>query len=470
LANSVREWFVDRFALRAIYENFLNRRVPRAPWYSGDGATLLLLVGVQVLTGAMLAFSYSASPDAAYQSVVYITEEQVMGWFLRGLHYWSAGMIMIMLVYHVARQILLGGYKAPREGTWIIGVLLLYCMLLMAYTGYLLRWDERAVYGFRVMLHMIIRVPVIGEPLALVFQGGPDLGPRTLSQLYAVHVLWVPILILGLAAYHVYLVVQRGTITAAERQQPVASANEQKRLYKEESNSSHGGEDFYPVTTFKAGVMGGVVFTIALALTIFLGPGRLYPEANLVEPSMPAEEWWFWWYSGLIALLPPWIAPWFVVLFPLATFAILISLPFLDRGPRRGLRARPLWAILVVLLIVALLALSDYRRRSPFIGWPDPAPPPVPEGLELTPAAERGRLLFAEYGCNSCHAVAGRGRQVGPDFTKLPSPRSHDELRKFILQPPDDAPMPAYRGRLTGDDLRAVVEFCHVAQTFPRRP
>ncbi len=465
----MRTWLVDRFALQPIYDNFLNRRVPRAPWYSGDGATLLLLIGVQVATGAMLALTYSPAADSAYDSIVYITEQQIMGWFLRGLHYWSAGMIMIMLFYHLFRQVLQAGYKAPREGTWIIGVLMFYCVLFMAYSGYLLRWDERAVYGIRVMLHMVSRVPFVGEPLASVIQGGPDLGPRTLTQMYALHVLIVPMLLLALAIYHVYLIVQRGTITRAERQRLVQSAEEQKQLYAEEAHSPQRGEDFFPVTVFKTGVMGGVVLTSAVALTLAVGPANLYPEANLVASSVPAEEWWYWWYSGLIALLPPWAAPWFVVLFPVVCFAFLIALPFIDRSPKRGLKARPFWAIGVVLTVIALLWLSDYRRRSPFMGWPDPQPPPVPEAFEITANAERGRILFAQHGCNSCHAVSGHGRQVGPDFAELRFPRARDELRQYILKPPEGVAMPGYEGRLTTEELGALVEFCHVAQTFSRR-
>lgn len=468
MAARIRDWAVDRFALSPIYEQLLDRRVPRAAWYTGDGAALLLLIGVQFATGAMLAWTYSPAADSAYASITYITEQQILGWFLRGLHYWAAGMIMIMLLYHLCRQVLVAGYKAPREGTWIVGVLLMYCLLLMAYTGYLLRWDERAVYGIRVMLHMVSRVPIVGEPLVLTLQGGDDIGPRTLTQIYATHVLILPLSILGLIGYHLYLIVQRGTITRGERQQPVESAEHQQEIYHDEKESPRRGEDFFPVTMFKTGVMAGVVLTIAVALTLVFGPARLYSEANLVETSQPAEEWWYWWYSGLIALLPPWLAPWFVVLFPILTLAALLALPFVDRGPDRGVRARVVWAGAVVLAVVAILALTDYRRRSPFTAWPNHQPPPIPTGVELTASAERGRLMFAKYGCNTCHPISGHGPSIGPDFARLAVPRSHSEMREYILRPPNGVAMPGYAGRMTEQELREVVEFCHVAQTFPR--
>lgn len=469
MIGKVRDWAVDRFALRPIYDYVLDRRVPQAPWYTGDGAALLAVLGVQVLTGAVLALTYTPAVDAAYDSVVYITEEQPWGWFVRGLHYWSAGAMVVMVFFHLFRQLLFAGYKSPREGTWMIGVLLFVCVLAMAYTGYLLRWDERAVHGVRVMLHMLVRVPWIGEALVLLVQGGPDIGPRTLTRLYAVHVLFVPLTMFLLVGVHMYLVVQQGTITLAERRQSPKSAEEQRQLYRDEAHSSQG-EKFFPTTAFKTGRMAGAVLVVVLVLTVWRGPRQLMPEANLVDTAMPAEEWWFWWYSGLIALLPPSVAPWFVVVFPLLVIAALMALPLLDRTPARGVRKRPVWLAVVILLVIGLFALSDYRRRSDFTGWPDDQPPPVPDGVQLTPSAEQGRLLFAKFGCNSCHPIAGQGRQIGPDFTSLEKPRSQEALRDYILQPPAGVAMPAYAGRLNDDELKYLVDFCHVAQTFPRRP
>jgi ubiquinol-cytochrome c reductase cytochrome b subunit len=469
MATKVREWVVDRFAFQEIYEGLLNRRVPRAHWYSGDGSTLLALLGIQVLTGAVLALTYSPATDSAYESVVYITEEQTLGWFIRGLHYWSAGAMMIVVTFHLLRQLLLAGYKSPREGTWITGVLLFFCVLAMGYTGYLLRWDERAIHGIRVMLHMLVRVPLIGEALVQFIQGGPQIGPRTLTRLYGVHVFIVPLIMFLLVGFHLYLVVVRGTITKAERKQLVHSAEEQKQLYEEEKKSAEGGETFFPYTMLKSGGMATLVIAVTLLLTLIVGPQQLFPEGNLTEPSIPAEEWWFWWLSGLIAILPPAVAPWFMVIFPVAVFVFLMLVPLIDRSPQRGVRKRPFWVAAVILVIIALLALTDYRRRSAFTGWPILEPPPVPAGMELPPDAERGRILFAQYGCNSCHPVAGHGRKVAVDFASLQGQLSRDKIREYILRPPPDVAMPPYEGRLDDDELIALIEFCHVVQTFPLR-
>jgi cytochrome c oxidase subunit II len=293
-----RAWVADRFGLAPVRENFLKRRVPRDPWYFGDGATLLLLLMVQVVTGAVLALSYTPTPDAAYASVEQITDGQPFGRFLRGLHYWSAGLMVIMLFFHLFRQVLVGGYKFPREGTWLIGVGLFFAVLVMAFTGYVLRWDERAVHAVRVVLHMFYQVPVIGEALVYFVQGGPAIDGPTLTRFYGVHVIFIPLVLLALAAYHVYLVVLHGTTSPSERSRAIHSEQEQRTLYEQDSNSTERGECFYPHTAARSGRMAIVVFVLVLVLTLALGPPRLDAQANLVEPSFPVEEWWFAWYSA----------------------------------------------------------------------------------------------------------------------------------------------------------------------------
>jgi len=446
----------------------LDRRIPSTSWYQGDGGTLLLLLGVLVVTGMFMTPAYVPTVDGAYASVQYITHEQLLGWFIRGLHYWSAGLMVVMVVFHLLRQILVGGYKLPREGVWLVGVVLLFAVITMAFIGYVLRWDERAIYALRVAMNMFWRLPVIGDGLVVFIQGGEAIGPRTLPRLYSVHVIFVPVVLVALVGWHVYLVMVRGVVSKAERREPVANLEAHERIYTEAKNSEDDGEVFHPHTTAKTGAMAFVVFLVAVGLTVGLGPRELQPEANLVAPAFPAEEWYFWWYSALIALLPSWAAPWFVVVFPIAVFVVLVALPFIDRGPHRGMRRRPIAVISVIVIVGALLYLTDLRRRSPWTGWPEPEPPTVPASLELSADAERGRQLFAAYGCTSCHALAGRGRQVGTDLARIWPPMSAQELRDYILRPPKGVAMPGYAGKLTDEELEQIVGFVLVVQTVER--
>lgn len=468
MARHWRKWLVKRFGLAPIAEKVLHRRVPKAPWYYGDGATLMMLFGILVITGMAMSLTYEASIDGAYQSVRYITEVQTLGWLVRGIHYWSAGLMVVMIFAHLFRQILVGGYKFPREGTWLVGVVLFFLVLTMAFTGYVLRWDERGVYAAIVVLNMFQHVPLIGGGLVEFVAGGREIGAMTLTRIYAVHVVILPMLLAGLIGLHLYLVIIRGITAPSERGRPIRSVEEQEAIYKEAAASEELGEPFYPHTAFKSGRMAMGVFLLVIVLTLVFGPGVLYPEANLISPSMPAEEWWFWWYSGLIALIPATIAPWVIVLFPIVIFLVLVALPFLDRGPFRGMKKRPLAVVAVLVSVGILLFLTDQRWESPWTGWPSGEPPPVPEFVEISPMAEEGRQLFAAYGCNSCHAVAGVGPRVAVDIADIAERRSREEMRSFIVEPPENIAMPAYGQRLTDEEIERLVDFVHTAQLFRR--
>jgi ubiquinol-cytochrome c reductase cytochrome b subunit len=468
VVSRLRAWVGHRFGLRLLSETVLERRVPKTSWYQGDGATLLLLLTVLVITGMFMTPTYVPTAEGAYASVQTITHEQLLGWFIRGLHYWSAGLMMVMVFVHVLRQILIAGYKFPREGTWIVGVVLLLAVIIMGVIGYILRWDERAIYALRVAMTMFWRIPAIGDALVVFIQGGETIGASTLPRLYAVHVVFVPLLLLGLVGWHVYLVVLHGVTSKAERCEPVPDLETHAQIETAAKESDDDGEDFHPETTARSGIMAFSVFLLALGLTFGLGPPELEGEANLVAPAFPAEEWWWWWYSGLIALLPPSVAPWFVVVFPLLVFVLLLALPLIDRGPDRGIRRRPFAVLTVVLIVGALLVLSDLRRRSPWTGWPEADPPPQPAAVRLSPEAERGRQLFAVHGCTSCHAVAGHGRRVGPDIARITPPMSSAELAQYILAPPEHVAMPSYRDKLNDEELALIVAYVLVAQAFDR--
>lgn len=463
-----QDWAVDRFGLGPIYDKVLARRVARAPWYYGDGATLTLLLGVLVVTGMVMVLTYSPTPDTAYASVKHLTETQALGWFLRALHYWAAGFMVMMVFFHLFRQILVAGYKFPREATWIFGALLFQAVIAMSFTGYLLRWDERSIHAVRVMLHMFHRVPLIGDELVVFVQGGDEPGALLLTRLYAVHVLILPCLIAIMTAYHIYLVMHHGITSRREKEVDVGTVAEQKALYHEQAESVEEGEDFYPETMAKSSVMSLVVFAVVLAFSLLAGPARLYDEANLTDYSFPVEEWWFAWYSALIALLPPSLAPSFVVFFPLLLLLAMLALPFVDRGPKRGMRRRPLAVVFVVLCLIALFGLSALRVKSQWTGWPTGELPPVPEGVILSERAEEGRRFFARYGCSTCHALGGRGRGVAVDFATVTELKSRQYYRDYILNPPDGIAMPSYAGRFRGDELESLLDYVHAAQNFSR--
>jgi mono/diheme cytochrome c family protein len=267
--------------------------------------------------------------------------------------------------------------------------------------------------------------------------------------------------------YHLYLVIQPGTTTIEERKEPIETVEEQRELYEYQAEHPVKGEVFVPAAVIKISPWSIVFLSLAVGLTLAVGPRALLPPANVTSDSTASEEWWFAWYSALVALLPPAIAPTFQWLFPLVLFVVLILVPFLDRSPHRGWQNRPIATTLVVFLVLAVLGLSWLRYRSPWTAWPAAEPPPVPPGIVLAAEAEAGRLLFRQYGCTSCHKVLGFGpSRVGTDLARTRHIYSEAELRHYVLHPPPGVAMPAYAGRIEDSDLARVVAFVLVAQTF----
>src|SRR5918999_3435213 len=275
MVSKVLRWVVDRFGLGPIWDKILDRQVPKDPWYHGDGMALLVLLTVLVVTGVFLALGYTPAIDEAYQSVEHITHQQTLGWFVRGLHYWSGGLMVVMLFLHVCRQILLAGYKAPREGTWLVGVFLLFIVLSTSLLGYVLRWDERGFYGLRVALGAFRSVPLVGEQLVLLAQGGPEISSLTLTRVFALHVVLLPLLLLLLVGYHVYLVILHGTTTVGERKEPIETVEEQRELYQEQAEHPVKGEVFFPTAVIKISPWSIIVLTLAVVLTLTVGPREL---------------------------------------------------------------------------------------------------------------------------------------------------------------------------------------------------
>lgn len=462
-------WVVDRFGLYPIWDHILDRNVPKDPWYHGDGMALLVLLSVLVLTGIFLSLGYCPAASEAYQSVEYITERQTLGWFVRGLHYWSGGLMVVVMFLHLCRQLLNGGYKSPREATWLIGVGLLCIVLTTSLLGYILRWDQRGFYALRVLLAVLDSVPYLGEQLVLLMQGGPEITSLTLSRVYGLHVVLLPMLLLGLVTYHMYLVILHGTTTLAERREPIETVEEQREIYHEQAEHPVKGEVFFPTAVIKISPWSIVALSLVLGLTLTFGPRQLLAPASEIPTGPVSEEWWFAWYSALVALLPPGIAPTFQWLFPIVVVAILVLLPAVDQSPLRGWKNRPVATTLVILLVCTVLGLSWLRYQSPWTGKLSAEAPEVPPEIVLDAEAEAGRHLFKEYGCTHCHSVAGSGgAKVGSDLAQLEKIYSQQELRAYILQPPAGVAMPGYADRLDDEELERIVAFVLVAQTFRR--
>src|SRR5207247_5315796 len=176
-------------------------------WYVLGSATLGIFV-MQVVTGVGLAMTYVPAPNSAYESLQFISQQATLGSVLRGIHYFGAGAMVVLVLVHMTQVFLFGAYKFPREANWMSGSLLLLATLAMAFTGQLLRWDHDAFWSVVVAAEQAARAPVIGVFLASLVVAGQNVGGATLTRFYATHVFLIPALVFGLLALHLYLVVR----------------------------------------------------------------------------------------------------------------------------------------------------------------------------------------------------------------------------------------------------------------------
>lgn len=212
-------WLDERVGWRRVWEAVFLRKVPKINWaYTLGSATLFATVN-QVVTGILLTIYYVPSPEEAYASVRFISEELPAGWLIRGLHHWGASAMVVLAVLHMLRVIAYGAYKYPREATWITGVLLLLVTLALGFTGYLLPWDQKAFWATTVGTRMTEVTPVIGDWLLRLARGGEELTAITLTRFFGFHV-WVLPLVLGLLlAVHLYLVIRIGISAVPKRKE-----------------------------------------------------------------------------------------------------------------------------------------------------------------------------------------------------------------------------------------------------------
>ena len=204
--HSALDWLDDRTGYRALLHHLLEEPIPSGVgWFFTLGALLLGLLATQATTGIVLMLYYVPTPDHAWDSVRFVIDRVTFGRVIRNLHAFGASAIVIVAALHLLRVFFFGSYKRPREVTWITGVLLLLVIMGFALTGYLLPWDQRAYWATVVTLNIARSAPLAGEFVASVMRGGAELGALTLSRWYAVHVIVLPLTLLGLVGAHLYL-------------------------------------------------------------------------------------------------------------------------------------------------------------------------------------------------------------------------------------------------------------------------
>ncbi len=377
------DWLDSRTGYRSLVRRALYEELPRGTgWPFTTGSIVTLLVGCQFVTGVGLTMYYVPAPSLAYDSVRFIMSELPLGWMLRGLHYWGASFLVVAAVVHMLRVFLLGSYKAPREVTWLSGLAMLLVILGFSLSGYLLPWDQKAYWATTVTINVARSTPILGEYIASVLRGGPDLGALTLGRWYSAHVFLLPATLVTLIVAHIALMRMHG----------ISGPIEPK---------TGRGEAFFPGHVAKDTVMMAVVFASLFTVAALL-PAHLDEVANPADADyIPRPEWYFLSLFQLLKYFPGPLEPVATMVIPGVVIGFLVLLPFVDRHDgRHPLRApRRMFTAAMVVIGIGVAGLTG-------LGVAD-SPPGYDADWGLLPIAGWQIATDAASPCARCHTSGG---------------------------------------------------------------
>jgi ubiquinol-cytochrome c reductase cytochrome b subunit len=463
-------WLNHRTGLDALLRTALYEPIPggaRFAYVFGSG--LLFIFISQIITGIFLALYYVPSADHAHTTVAYITKAVTAGSFLRSLHAYGASAMVIVLLLHLSQTYIYGAYKGRRELLWISGCALFGLVLGMAFTGYLLPWDQRAYFATAVGTNAIGEIPWIGETLTRFLRGGTEMGTLTISRFFVAHVFFIPACIFGLVALHVFLFRKAGAAG------PVVEDPYEPKLKP---------EAFYPRQ---------VVMDLALTALLIVGLGVLSfflavplgPAANPANAQyVPRPEWyylpifqWLKYWHGAASVIG-------VLIIPVILAVAVIALPFLDRGIERRPWKRPVAMGAYAFLLLGLAGLglrSEYEdkhdsgiaqqlvkqaleeqeyMRKPFEPELSSASLTAANVALADPLAAKGKVIFEAQACNACHGDGGVGTAAAPELVGVGGKLSSAQLAALLKHPTDKMTaggMPAVD--LPAEDVKELIAY-----------
>ncbi len=392
----------------------------------GLGGSTLVLIGVLALSGILMTLVYQPVPGAAYDSVVALEEAVRFGSLVRGVHHWSAQLLVVVLLLHVARVFLTGGYHGPRRFNWVVGSALLAAVAVNAFTGYLLPWDQLSYWAVTISTAMLAYVPWAGPLLQRVVRGGAEIGPATLTAFYAVHTTIVPTLLVGLMAFHFWRVRKAGGVVVPPPRvgEPPEDGGSGAQPRSGESprgpsvgiHSRREPPDDENVLFVPNLLVREVALALALVAAVtVLGSALGAPLGERANPGLSPNPtkapWYFMGLQELLVHLHPVFA---VLVIPLLAALGFVLLPYLtdDDEPAgrwflsaTGLRAAALAAgVALVATPAAVLLHAVLGERLPAVaGWIGGGL--LPLGLVAAGALGLARLVRRRFGASRNEAT-----------------------------------------------------------------
>jgi ubiquinol-cytochrome c reductase cytochrome b subunit len=468
---AIGDWLDQRLQIGGAIRETMGHRVPResASWFYVFGSGALTILGLQVVTGILLALIYVPSAGEAWNSLQTLNHSIALGWFIRALHGWGSNFMIAVVLIHMVEVFLFGAYKFPRELTWIVGVFLLLMTLGMAFTGQVLRFDQDAYWGLGIGASITSRVPIIGPWAVKLLLGGPIIAGATLSRFFALHVFVIPGLLLTFVGLHLLMVLKLGI-----NEWPMPGRIVRRATYLQEYQelTSKHGEPFVPYAVWKDLLFAAfILLSIAVCAVYFgpFGPGG-QPDPTIIQTS-PKPDFFFLWLYALLSFLPPSAETPILLIGPAIGIIVLLALPFVAGEGEKSWRRRPIAVLSILLIAVALGTLThlgEYTPWSPLMNaWSSEAiPPQYLQGL--TSLERQGALVFQAKQCHNCHSLDEKGGQRGPALDRVALRLTGDQLVRQVIQ--GGGNMPAYGKNLSPAETYALVAFLQTLHPSNQRP
>jgi ubiquinol-cytochrome c reductase cytochrome b subunit len=427
LIKQLTHWLDNRTGIKNLIKRFRDEPIPGgARWRYVFGSALTVAFLIQAFTGILLMTSYSPSSSMAWASVFYIKEQLWMGWFIRGVHHFSAQTLMTLLPVHLLQVVWSGAYRRPRELTWWFGLALLFLAAAFSLTGYLLPWDQKGYWHARVATNIMGSAPVVGPYVLRVLIGGADYGNLTVTHFYALHVAILPILFVLCVVIHIVLSRRYG-LTPPPRADRWPTAQ------------------YWPDQQFRNTIFCTALVGLIVALVLIEGGTTLDAPADPSSADYPARpEWYFLSLFQMLKMFPGRIEVVGTFVIPSCLALLLASLPLWDRvlpGNLAHFLARGfVFAVVACAGVLTFQALyadahdasfqesrkkADIaRQRAIYLaGLPEVGVGPDGSGylLRRDPLTQGRNVL--ERRCLSCHAFLGKasGEQTASDLAHFGS-------------------------------------------------
>src|SRR5271165_2077615 len=349
---AIERWLDSRLPIIRFSVDLMAFPTPRNLnyWYT-FGAILAFCLGVQIVTGIVLAMHYNPSVAGAFVSVQRgIMRDVNYGWLIRGLHSNGAAMFFLAVYIHILRGMYYGSYKSPREVLWLLGCVIYVLMMATAFMGYVLPWGQMSFWGAKVITSLFGALPLIGKPLTTLLWGGFSVDDPTLTRFFSLHYL-LPFVIAAVVALHIWALHVPGNSN------PVGV----------DVKSPGDTVPFHPYYTVKD-LFAVSLFMILFAIFVFYMPEALGKVDNQVAadplktPAHIVPEWYLLPFYAILRAIPDKLTG---VLALAASIAMLFILPWLDTSKVRSMRYRPRAKVFFAVFVVVCLILGWCGGHEP---------------------------------------------------------------------------------------------------------